>query len=171
MRENGYHSHRAIGDDNKEGALGIREVMTSQVGEYLKEVKCQWKKAQRAWTTFHTEMDITEKAKKCITAKGWEDLSVWGLQQYLEAKYDLLQCRGENGAIIPTDNVLHSMWSRVDVTMNGEVVSTTSLKYMYKSYVRRNLAVHCSVTPFIIRQPIWRPHLLERVFKPMRTSH
>ena len=80
------------------------------------------------------ETDITEKAKKCITAEGLEDLSVWGLQQYLEAKYELLQRRGEDGAIIPIDNVLHSMWSRVDVTINGEVVSTTSQKYMYKSY-------------------------------------
>ena len=37
--------------------------------------------------------------------------------------------------------------------------------------VRCNLAVHCLVTPFIIRQPIWRPFLLERVYKPMHTSH
>ena len=37
--------------------------------------------------------------------------------------------------------------------------------------VRHNLAVHCSVTPFIIRQPIWRPRLLETVFKPMHTLH
>ena len=37
--------------------------------------------------------------------------------------------------------------------------------------VRRSLAVHCSVTPFVIRQPIQRPHLLERVYKPMRTLH
>ena len=37
--------------------------------------------------------------------------------------------------------------------------------------VRRNLAVHRSVTPFVIRQPIWRPRLLKRVYKPMRTSH
>ena len=81
------------------------------------------------------EMDITEKAKKCITAKGLEDLSVRGLQQYLEAKYELLQRRGEDGAIILIDNVLHSMWRGVDVTMNGEVVSTTSQKYMYKSYI------------------------------------
>ena len=39
------------------------------------------------------------------------------------------------------------------------------------STVRHNLTVHCSVTPFIIRQPIQRPHLLERVYKPMHTSH
>ena len=37
--------------------------------------------------------------------------------------------------------------------------------------VRHNLAVHGSVTPFIIWQPIWRPRLLERVYKPMHTSH
>ena len=80
-------------------------------------------------------MNINEKAKKCITAKGLEDLSVWGLQQYLEAKYELLQCRGEDGAIIPIDNVMHSMWSWVDATMNGELVSTTNQKYMYKSYI------------------------------------
>ena len=58
--------------------------------EYLEEAEHQGKKAQRTWTTFHMEMDITEKAKKCITAEGLEDLSVWGLQQYLEAKYELL---------------------------------------------------------------------------------
>ena len=37
--------------------------------------------------------------------------------------------------------------------------------------VRHNLAMHRSVTSFIIRQPIWRPHLLERVYKPMHTPH
>ena len=78
---------------------------------------------------------MSEKAKKCITAKGLEDLSVRGLQQYLEAKYQVLQDWGEDGAIIPVDNVLHSMWSGVDITMNGELISTTSQKYMYKSYI------------------------------------
>ena len=27
------------------------------------------------------------------------------------------------------------MWSGVDITMNGELISTTSQKYMYKSYI------------------------------------
>ena len=35
------------------------------------------------------------------------------IQQYL------LQDRSVNGAIIPIVNVLHSMWSQVDITMNG----------------------------------------------------
>ena len=38
-------------------------------------------------------------------------------------------------------------------------------------FVRHNLAMHHSVTSFVIWQPIWRPHLLERVYKPMHTSH
>ena len=37
--------------------------------------------------------------------------------------------------------------------------------------VRSNLAMHLSDTPFAIRQPIQRPHLLERVYKPIRTLH
>ena len=109
--------------------------LDSDMEDYLEEAEHRWKKAQRAWTTFHTEMDMSEKAKKCITAKGLKDLSVQGLQQYLEAKYEALQDEGEDGTIIPIDNVLHSMWSGVDITMNGELISTTSQKYMYKSYI------------------------------------
>ena len=37
--------------------------------------------------------------------------------------------------------------------------------------VRSNLDTHLSDTPFAIRQPIWRPRLLERVYKPIRTLH
>ena len=37
--------------------------------------------------------------------------------------------------------------------------------------VRSNLAIHLSDTPFVIRQPIRRPCLLERVYRPIRTPH
>ena len=37
--------------------------------------------------------------------------------------------------------------------------------------VRSNLAIHRSDTPFIIWQPIHRPRLLERVYKPICTPH
>ena len=55
--------------------------MVSDVEDYLEEAECSWKKAQRAWTAFHTETDMSEKARKHITAKGLEDLPVRGLQQ------------------------------------------------------------------------------------------
>ena len=37
--------------------------------------------------------------------------------------------------------------------------------------VRSNLNTHLSDTPFTIRQPIWRPRLLEKVYKPICTLH
>ena len=37
--------------------------------------------------------------------------------------------------------------------------------------VRNNLAIHPLDTPFTILQPIRRPRLLERVYKPIRTPH
>ena len=37
------------------------------------------------------------------------------------------------------------MWNRVDIIMNGEVVSTNSQKYMYKSYIETLLNnSHCT---------------------------
>ena len=45
----------------------------------------------------------------------------------------------------------------------------SAMEYVVKVIVRCNLAVHCSVIPFIIWQPIQRPRLLERVYKPMCT--
>ena len=39
------------------------------------------------------------------------------------------------------------------------------------TFVRSNLDTHLSDTPFAIWQPIWRPRLLERVYKPIHTPH
>ena len=50
----------------------------------------------------------------------------------------------------------------MDIKKLSEVASVT---------VRCNLAVHRLVTPFVIWQAIQRPRLLERVYKPMHTSH
>ena len=71
-RENGSRSHRDIAEEQSR----TRQVMVSDMEDYLEEAECRWRKAQRAWTAFCTETDMSEKAKKCITAKGLEDLSV-----------------------------------------------------------------------------------------------
>ena len=47
----------------------------------------------------------------------------------------------------------------------------TSLSFPKINTVRSNLTIHCLDTPFIIWQPICRPCLLERVYKPIRTPH
>ena len=71
-RENGLYSHKGITEEQSR----TRQVMVNDVEDYLEEAERRWKKAQRAWTAFHTETDMSEKAKKCITAEGLEDLSV-----------------------------------------------------------------------------------------------
>ena len=43
--------------------------------------------------------------------------------------------------------------------------------YKSKLIVRSNLNTHLSDTPFTIRQPIQRPHLFERVYKPIYTPN
>ena len=56
------------------------------------------------------------------------------MQQYLSAKHMRRKERLYQNSLVPIDNVLHSLWSGCDITMNGELVSTTNQKYMYKSY-------------------------------------
>ena len=43
--------------------------------------------------------------------------------------------------------------------------------FQYGIIVRHNLTMHRSDTPFVIWQPICRPHLLERVYKPIHTLY
>ena len=71
-RENGSCSCRGIAEEQS----GTRQVMVSDMEDYLEEAEHRWRKAQRAWTAFRTETDMSEKAKKRITAEGLEDLSV-----------------------------------------------------------------------------------------------
>lgn len=40
---------------------------------------------------------------------------------------------------LPIDNVLHSLWSMVDIKMNQALVSTSGTNYMYKAYIENLL--------------------------------
>ena len=57
------------------------------------------------------------------------------------------------------------------ISLQQEIKEPKISKTLVNYTVRHNLTVHCLVTPFIMWQPIQRPHLLERVYKPMRTLH
>ena len=65
-----------------------------------------------------------------------DNIASSAFQKYSEAKNKLKKVRGTNGDIILIDNILHSIWSGVDVTMNGELISSMNQKYMYKSYFK-----------------------------------
>ena len=101
---------------------------------YLEEAECRYIKWQRALTSFKKETNIREKVKKKALAESLEDMAILSMQQYLSAKHIRRKERLYQNSLVPIDNVLHSLWSGCDVTMNGELVSMTNQKYMYKSY-------------------------------------
>ena len=85
-------------------------------------------------TSFKKETNIREKVKKKALAESLEDMAILSMQQYLSAKHIKRKERLYQNSLVPIENVLHSLWSECDITMNGELVSTTNQKYMYKSY-------------------------------------
>ena len=104
------------------------------VQEYLEEAECRYIKWQRAITSFKKETNVQEKVKKKALAESLEDMAILSMQQYLSAKHIRRKERLYQNDLVPVDNVLHSLWSGCNVTMNGELVSTTNQKYMYKSF-------------------------------------
>ena len=74
-----------------------------------------------------------KKVKKSFSQKsrryGYIKYASISLSQTHEKKERLYQ-----NDLVPINNVLHSLWSGCDITMNGELISTTNQKYMYKSY-------------------------------------
>ena len=104
------------------------------IQQYLDEAERRYVKWQRVLTSFKNETNVQEKAKKKVLAESLEDMATLSMHQYLSAKYMRRKERLYQNDLVPIDNVLHSLWSGCDITMNGELVSTTNQKYMYKSY-------------------------------------
>ena len=104
------------------------------IQQYLDEAERRYVKWQRVLTSFKNETNVQEKAKKKVLAESLEDMATLSMRQYLSAKYMRRKERLYQNDLVPIDNVLHSLWSGCDITMNGELVSTTNRKYMYKSY-------------------------------------
>ena len=81
-------------------------------------------------TSFKNETNVQEKSKKKVLTKSLEDIAISSMHQYLLAKHMRRKERLYQNALIPIDNVLHSVWSGCDIMMNGELVSTTNQKCM-----------------------------------------
>ena len=75
--------------------------------------------------------------KKKLKREFWQKIRRYGFIKYASISFSRTfqkERKKYQNALIPIDNVLHSSWSGSDITMNGELVSTTNQKYMYKSY-------------------------------------
>ena len=80
-------------------------------------------------------LNTPEYDKKMKYAAKVQDIADTASRQYLNALLANRITQSPEGAVVPVDNVMHSMWSGVDIFMNGEQVSTTNQKYMYKAYM------------------------------------
>lgn len=93
----------------------------------------QARRAREYFLSLRETDEDYDRAKK--NAEGLSAIAVMTMKQYMEARYRHRAIEGLTGAIVPVDNILHSMWSGIDIYMNGEQVSTTNQKYMYKAYI------------------------------------
>ena len=124
------------GDTSEGGGDGTEPTVSGEdVNQMLVEAERRWVRSQRAWHLYRTTQDPVEKEKKRREAITVEDLAQASFRQYLITKSKYRDVSGEDDFIMPVDNVLHSMWNGVDITMNGELISTTNQKYMYKAYI------------------------------------
>ena len=120
---------RAVPSDPRPFPTSARDIQ-----EYLDKAECRYIKWQRALTSFKNETNVQAKAKKKVLAESLEDMATLSMHQYLSAKHMRRKERLYQNDLVPVDNVLHSLWSGCDITMNGELISTMNQKYMYKSY-------------------------------------
>ena len=116
------------------GSKEKEEPTADEVEDYLEDAERKWTLSRTAWAEYGAERDEDEKEKKRVRAISLDDMANLAFKKYSEAKNSLRERRGMDGDIILVDNVLHSIWSSVDVMMNGELISTMNQKYMYKSY-------------------------------------
>lgn len=110
---------------------------TREIGEMLDEAQEKWNASQdaekKAEEAQYKDPENYERLKSL--AEGLEDMAFLSMKRYLEAKEAHSYVNTLDGAIVPLDNVMHSMWNGIDIFMNGEMVSTTNQKYMYKAYI------------------------------------
>lgn len=96
------------------------------------------------WVEYHPISSISDGApiEFDIVASGEEYLDLANSQLYVRAKI----CRGDGSdmedddLVGPINNFLHSLFSQVDVSLNGVLVSSSTNTYPYRSYIESLLS-------------------------------
>ncbi len=108
----------------------------AEIAALLDEAADRYRRSIRAWEEVERHRNHPIRLEQARTnAQGLEDMASMAIRQYLQAKEGHRRVEGLDGALVPVDNVLHSLWNGVDVSMNQELVSTTNQKYMYKAFI------------------------------------
>ena len=95
------------------------EPTADEVEDYLEDAERKWMLSRTAWAEYGVERDEDEKEKKRARAISLNNMANLAFKKYSEAKNSLRERRGTDGDIILVDNVLHLIWSGVNVTMSG----------------------------------------------------
>ena len=121
----------------------------AQLAKLLEEAETKYAEAQTAYA--NAEAQKADKAKyddAIAVAETVEDMAVQQMKHYVMAKRRLKFLYNLDGYVVPVDNILHTLWNRVDIIMNQELVSTTNQKYMYKAYIESVLNNSASTKKF-----------------------
>lgn len=132
---------RAIPDDNEAEVQEAENAMNAEDMTYekLEQIKHS---AMRSYIMAQNVRDQAEAAKGTadydrLNGKAVAEMLVaehWMKLAY-DARLNFLRESDVPSAIIPVDNVLHSMWSDVEVYMNNTKVNDSNRKYMYRAYI------------------------------------
>ena len=76
--------------------------------------------------------DTVKYAELIKAAEALEDMAVLAIEQYITGKNTLKAEEMPGGYVVLVDNVLHSVWSGVDISVNQENVSTMNGENMFK---------------------------------------
>ena len=126
----------ATSDDEEEEDVKIYNVYTAdQIAKLEFEAITRHQTAVESMEEAVAKIGTPEYESRMTYALGVQDVSDMANRQYMQALMSNRIAQTPNPALLPIDNVMHSMWNGVDIFMNGELVSTTNQKYMYKAYM------------------------------------
>ena len=108
----------------------------AQLAELLEDAEAKYAEAQTAYDNADSQESDQAKYDEAIAvAETVEDMAIQLMKNYITAKRRLKFLVNLDGYVVLVDNVLNTLWNRVDIIMNQELVSTTNQKYMYKAYI------------------------------------
>ena len=123
----------------------------AEIVELLEETKQYYNNAVEAQKQVKLATTEAERQEMQQYAESLQDLAEMAMKNYMAAKHAQARISSLEGAVIPVDNVMHSLFNGIDILMNGELVSTTNQKYMYKAYIETILNNSASTKKYQLR--------------------
>lgn len=97
-----------------------------------------------SWVEIRPLNSIEERAPVDFHIDGTGEDFIDLADTYLKVKIRITSANGENGyaagdQVAPVNLILHSMWSKLDVSFNGKRISSSGHTYPYRAYIESSL--------------------------------